>query len=506
MALYCADLTRSTPGFYLDEVAISYNAHTLGRTGADENGVAFPLYPLFYKDTEVATIANPVYIYALGLWFRLTGPGILAARLFSALLGCAAALLLGLLARNLTGHRAAGVIVALATALTPWLFETSRLVFEVALYPVAFAFLLWVLHRIHREEHAARIGLNAWTLSHCALIALGLALVTYTYSTGRLLGPLLALGLLCFTIRRAAPPPTTFLSGLLLQRRWLTVIATWLLYALTLVPLFIYNLRHPGELTRRFSSLSYATTGASPAVQAAEFLQRYLANVGPRTLLLGDPLPRHHLPGTSPFLIGLTILALAGVALAVWSRRDDPWWRFMLFALLVSPIPVSLTAFDSHALMLIPFPVFLLVFTAPALAWLLNASSDFRRSHTLSPHLLGLSAVLTMCVIQAIHFQYVFHRDGPGRGRFFDDDFPAVFRTAQRLPDRPLYLADGPYPPAYIYAYWYGLLDGMPRDQFVHLPPGRRAPVNGVVISTESRCSDCTVLQYTDSFALYVQR
>ena len=74
-------ITTNPPGFYIDESSIAYNAHTIARTGADENGVRWPLYFRAFGDYK-----NPVYIYVLAALFRLTGPSILVPRLLSALL------------------------------------------------------------------------------------------------------------------------------------------------------------------------------------------------------------------------------------------------------------------------------------------------------------------------------------------------------------------------------------------------------------------------------------
>src|SRR4051812_2153843 len=131
-ALYAWEAPSNPPGFYIDESSIAYNAHTISRTGADEYGEAWPLYFRAFGDYK-----NPVYVYALAAVFRVTGPSIFVARLFSATLGALAAVLLGLLAVRMTKRAAVGVVVGLSALLTPWLYESSRLVFEVAAYPLA---------------------------------------------------------------------------------------------------------------------------------------------------------------------------------------------------------------------------------------------------------------------------------------------------------------------------------------------------------------------------------
>src|ERR1043166_1964437 len=65
------DPLRTTPGFFVDESSIAYNAWSIAQTGRGEHGITMPLYfPAFgeYK--------NPVYIYLLALVFKITGPSI----------------------------------------------------------------------------------------------------------------------------------------------------------------------------------------------------------------------------------------------------------------------------------------------------------------------------------------------------------------------------------------------------------------------------------------------
>ena len=128
-----ANVATNPPGFYIDEASISYNAHLIAQSGRDEYGQAWPLYFRAFGDFK-----NPIYIYLLAALFKLTGPSMLVARLLSAALGILATLLLGLLATRITRQRSVGLLVMVTALLTPWLFEISRVVFEVALYPECF--------------------------------------------------------------------------------------------------------------------------------------------------------------------------------------------------------------------------------------------------------------------------------------------------------------------------------------------------------------------------------
>ena len=166
-AFYARGAATNPPGFFIDESSVAYNAHTISRTGADEYGEPFPLYFRAFGDYK-----NPVYVYLLAAVFRVTGPGVAAARLLSAALGALTALALALLGGRLTNRAAVGLLAGLSALLTPWLFELSRLVVEVAAYPLAVAVLLLSLRRASRRA--------AWTHADALAVAASRALVPST--------------------------------------------------------------------------------------------------------------------------------------------------------------------------------------------------------------------------------------------------------------------------------------------------------------------------------------
>ena len=144
--LYAQGASTNPPGFFIDESSIAYNAHLIAQTGQDEFGKSWPLYFRAFTDYK-----NPVHVYLLAAVFRLTGPSIAVARYLSAAAGVLTALILGLLGMRLAStpkaRRNVGLIVMATTLLTPWLFELSRVVMEVALYPLALALFLLCVRR-----------------------------------------------------------------------------------------------------------------------------------------------------------------------------------------------------------------------------------------------------------------------------------------------------------------------------------------------------------------------
>jgi predicted membrane-bound mannosyltransferase len=141
-AVFLSVSAKNPPGFYRDESAIAYNAYTLSTSAKDEYGATTPLFIKSYGDYK-----SPLYVYLLAAVFRVTGPSTAVARTFSAVIGLAAIFVIFALALAITRKQMLALAAAMLAGLSPWLFEISRLVFEVALEPLLIALLLFTVHR-----------------------------------------------------------------------------------------------------------------------------------------------------------------------------------------------------------------------------------------------------------------------------------------------------------------------------------------------------------------------
>jgi 4-amino-4-deoxy-L-arabinose transferase-like glycosyltransferase len=467
---YAWGAPRNPPGFFIDESSVAYNAHTIAESGRDEHGEAWPLYFRAFGDYK-----NPVYVYLLAAVFRVTGPGVAAARYLSAALGVLAALALGLLGARLTGRGDAGLLTFLTALLTPWLFELSRLVLEVAAYPLAVALLLLSVRRA--------AGREAWRIVDAASVAASLALVTYTYSTGRLYGPLLAAGLTLLATTRA---------------RLRSVLTTWALYALALVPLLVYQLRQPEALTKRFSYLTYVTPESGYGEVAREFAKHFAVNLSPwRMFTTGDTNEYQIVHVGGGALPGAVFaLALIGGWLAVRAARRDAWWRFFLYGLVASVVPASLTNDYFHMLRLAALPVFVVELAAPGWAWLVEGGRR-RRS--------ALVLLVVLLVAQGALFRVWFEQSArdPWRRHMFDADYTArLMPAALAASPRRVLLADSTSVPGYIQAYWHAAALGLPRETFALLAPDAPPPAGSVVITTEDVRPRCRVLAESEPYTV----
>jgi 4-amino-4-deoxy-L-arabinose transferase-like glycosyltransferase len=472
LVIYFVRVKSNPPGYYIDESSISYNAYTISQRGVDEFGARWPLYFRSFGDYK-----NPIYIYLLAGIYRVTGPSILAARLLSAACGVLAALALGLLATRISRQRKVGILVSAMALLTPWLFEMSRVVLEVALYPLVIVLFLICAYRGSTKAR--------WDWGQIISVAMMLALLTYTYSIGRLLGPLFALGLIFFASR---------------ERR-AGVLKTWALYAITLAPLLVYQRRNPGTLTGRFSLVTYLEPSYTSVDNLREFVRHYLGNLNPwRLFVTGDPNFEQiaHLYGAPLLLAATGLLAIAGLVLVLRDHRSEAWWRFVLYCLFASVVPASLTKEYVHMLRLAPLPVFVIVLTIPAITWL-ALRVNFGKP--------VLTVLVVLMFVQGAVFLWKFEKSANSARslRQFDHGYPAqILAPALAMNQRPIYLADALAIPGYIQAYWHSTLRGVAISNFVRLAPKEGAPDGALVISTEENCPRCRIISTSEFYTLYI--
>lgn len=468
---YFHSLKRNSPGFFVDEASIAYNANTIAQHGVDEHGVSFPLYFRAFGEYK-----NPILIYLLAAVFKFTGPGVFVARMVCTTLGMIAAVLLGLLAAKITKRRAAGLVIFCFALLTPWLFEISLLVFEVAVFPALLSAFLLLLYQASRREQ--------WSWPIAVGLGLILGLLVYSYSIGRLLAPLFALGLAFFLTRR----------------RWRGVVLTWVVFAVMLLPLAVFSVRHPGALGERFKFVTYVKPGDTRAQIVTRFVHNYVHDFSPRSWLVkGDPEPRHHLAGMGSLLVGMVLLAVLGIVVVFLKHRRDAWWRYIVYGLAVSPIPASFTLDHFHTLRLIALPVFLLVLTVPAIEYLAADSGSSARARRLL-----LLLLISFTLIQGAIFQRQF-QTATERVDAFDSYYPEVVNAALKQPERPIYLFDKT-PAAYMYAYWYATLQGLSLNNFQRAEKDHPPPAGALVISHELPCTNCEMIFERGQFRVYRQR
>jgi hypothetical protein len=433
------------PGFFRDEAAIAYNADTIAHDGRDEYGARFPLYFSSFLDYK-----SPTFVYGLAGVFLVTGPSKSSARGFAAVCMLAAVLLIGWLGYVRTGRASVGVATVAGAGFSPWLFELGRVAFEVAIEPL---FLCLVLLGV---ERASRLKL--WTPFTALPVALALGAITYAYAGGRLLAPLLAAALVVVATRK----------------RWRWVATVWLGFAVTQIPLLLYSHAHPGALSRRFDATSFITPDMSPWEIVGRTIFNYLQDLQLwQYVVSGDSKPYAHTPGTSALLAAAVVLAVAGLVLVLRRHRSDPFWRFAVAALLVSPVPAALTIDRFHAVRLAPFAVMLAVIAIPALDAVLRIPR--------------LAAALALAgAVQFALFLHDYSTDGPRRTGRFEAGIPGLLEQAWANGGT-VYVDYDDHEPLTL-ARWYALMKGISQRRVVRLPDGGVPPKGTIAFGRTQAC------------------
>jgi hypothetical protein len=443
---------NNPPGFFRDEAAIAYNAQTIATEGRDEYGARFPLYFSSFQDYK-----SPLFVYGLAGVFLVTGADREVARGFAAVCLLAAVLLLGLLAYRRTDHASVAVVTIVLAGTTPWLFELGRVAFEVAMEP------LFVVLALLAVDRASR--LDRWTPVTAIPVALALGAITYVYAGGRLLAPLLALAL----------------AAVLTRERWRWLVTCWAAFALTQLPLLVYSRVHPGALSRRYDATTFVTDDMSRWEIAWRGAANYLQDLQLwHYVVSGDVKPYAHTPGTSALLAASVVLSIAGVVLIVLRHRADPFWRYVLVALLVSPIPAATTADRFHALRLAPLAVMLLVVAIPALGALRDVLPRSRPAHVV---VAGLALV---AAIQFGIFVDSYRTDGPLRTGRFEAGIPGLLGQAWANGGTVYVDYDNLEPQTL--ARWYALAEGIDQSRVVRLPDGGIPPVGSIAFGRTQEC------------------
>jgi 4-amino-4-deoxy-L-arabinose transferase-like glycosyltransferase len=459
-ALFLDVSSKNPPAFNRDEAAIAYNAYSLSSTGKDEYGARMPLFIRSFEDWK-----SPLYVYMLAGVYRITGPSIAVARTFSAVLGLAAVLTLYVLALAISRKQWIAIGVTLVAGLSPLLFELSRVVFEVALMPLVLALFLLVVYRA---------GAGTWRLRHSIAMGLLLAAATYTYQLGRVLAPLLALGLvLCW------------------YRKWRQLIVVWVVLLLVAaLPIGLWSDAHPGALQARYHATTYIVPGMSTGDVVVQYLRHYVNNLNLWAWITsGDADQSDHVRGDGSLFFVEVALALAGAVVVLLRRRSDPWWRFVLFGVLVSPVAASVTVGALDARRLVLLALLLPLLAIPALETI--AAQPAPRARAV------LAALLALFAVEAVYWQVVYRQDGPKRLAQFDAYSPALIKTALRS-NGTLYAFRGDHA-----QYPQMLLDaaimGRSRSAVV-LDYGERPPPGAHVLGPKGECLQCpTVLSREES-------
>ncbi len=402
-------------GLYVDESGIGLAAATLVESGTDEHGVSWPVYFRSFGDWK-----NPLIVYTVAGLFRLGGPSVWLLRLAGVLWF---ALLLGglvVLARRMVPPagaagdegRAAALWALAAGGLLPWFFPVSRVCYEAMTQPAVVVWALCLVHAAYAEPPAEERERGRLGLAFAAGLLLGLSI--YSYSTARLLTPLLVLSVLAAYAGR---------------HTWRRHLALAVGCALALAPYLAFTLQHPRRLTNRFRVVSDLFRRRFTAADKVDiFLDRYRDAWSPDFLLLsGDSNHRYSTGAAGEVYWVVLALALLGVVWAVRRvRAGDRFALVLLVNLLLAPVAGALTR-ELSAIRTLLVGLYLTLFSAAGLALL----ARLRR-----PLLRRLAVAAAVLLLAGESGRYLRHYFGPytevAVWAFRSHDYPGLLATAYR--------------------------------------------------------------------------
>jgi len=254
-------------------------------------------------------------------------------------------------------------------------------------------------------------------------------------------------------------------------------------------------LRHHGALTARYgaTSISRDVSGLGLVLQA---IGNWFRDIDPwHWATAGDPAPYVHNGGYGAFFGAVMILAVGGVVIVLMRRRHDLWWRYVLLATLLVPVPAALTVDRYNAIRLAALPVLLLVLAIPALEALVGAA---RRRNIAR----AAAAVLGIAVaVQFVQFLHEYRTRGPARTVLFDAGVsPLLDRGFAN--GGTIYIDDDDRG-AQAQARWHAAESGLARDRVQILPDGGIPPKGSTVFGLFQECDYvCTKFSSWESYWL----
>jgi 4-amino-4-deoxy-L-arabinose transferase-like glycosyltransferase len=346
-------LGSNPPAITWDEAAWGYNAYSLGATGRDEFG---RLLPLNYLES-FGDFKPPVYVYLTILPVKIFGLNEFNTRFAAAFFGTLTVLLTYFLVKELfqnshllpTGGQGVtrnALTTSFLLAISPWHIMLSRAAFEAN---VATFFLVagvtFFLMAVNR---------HGWWL---VLSALSFILSLQTFNTGRIVAPLLVLGLV-----------VGLRHSLWKIRKWAAI--SGVLGILLLTPLISFYISPQARLRFKevniFSDPGIVTLANQEIANdgnvwwskiihnrrwgyAREYLRHYFDHFNPVFLFIkGDGNPKFSIQDVGELYLWELPFLIIGILFLIKQKKG--FWWLIFYWLLVGIIPAATARETPHAL------------------------------------------------------------------------------------------------------------------------------------------------------------
>ena len=345
--LYFYKLDTIPNGLYVDEAVSGYNSYSLYLTGRDEYGKSLPIALRYF-----ASFTPPLYAYTSIIPIHFLGLTEFSTRVTAAISGVISVLIAYFFLKELKIFTSKYKLLlgTLLFAISPWVVFYSRVGYEIY-----FAFLLFII--------GAYFCLKALTSPKYLFIStFFLSLSAFTSHTHKYL---LVLWIPFYFVvfrkelnfkKNSKTILINLFLGLIILSPYLSLLNTGALQSKN-------SLFYSEAIISRATTLSIPPVFSIPISTSYEFLARYVTYFSPKSLFfVGDPDPQRSIPELSIFYPWMLIPYITGLLLLT-KKLKDKRYRYLLFMLLVTPIPAALTQdpFSTQRALPVFFPLFLII-------------------------------------------------------------------------------------------------------------------------------------------------
>lgn len=334
-------LDKFPPSPNWDEISHGYSAYSILKTGSDEWGKFFPIVNFrAYGDYPL-----PLNLYLTIPYIFFLGLNTISIRLPHAVLGALTVIASYYLAFGLTKSRKQSLLAAFLVAIEPWTFFTSRMVLQqnLSIFFLTLSGAFW----LNRSKSNKFIAFSY----------LSLFLTLFSYHSTRIFSPLLLCSLFVIHFKDLI---TFYRNKKIIFWKITVSVILFLIVstAIILQPaararsqwLFIINqsavnriieARQNSRLPQNISKI----INNRPIFFITQFSKNYLEYFSPEFLFLrGGTQHQYSLPGFGLlYLVNLPFFYIGILILLNRSLKGDRNYMFILFWLLLSPIPGSIT-------------------------------------------------------------------------------------------------------------------------------------------------------------------
>ncbi len=320
--VHCWQLAAIPAGFYIDEAAIANSSWSVLHTGADEYGTRLPMFFRCFDNYH-----DPVMVYFLVPLMAVFGKGIAVVRFPGGFFHIAAGIAFACLVWRMFRNKYLAAFSGFIFAVLPWAFPLSRNTsagYMPMLLGICFGWL-FMIPAFNRKSCPAAI-----------LSALGWAFAMYSHNCGRLT---VALYLIAFGLA----------FNFLILKRWKVFVMFSVSLIAFMLPMILVVLRRGAALTQRFSTISVWHDSPGTREVVNRIVVRYLDYFNPYFVFItGDSNPRHN-SGVGLLFLFMLPLVIIGLYVLVKYFLRNPWYRFIIAALLVYPAAAILTVDRFHS-------------------------------------------------------------------------------------------------------------------------------------------------------------